>query len=277
MVDVLHSPLINVRASNACPTAALTPEVVKAAFTKETDTFAEHGVVYLDPVVDFSDRPLFARQMFECWGPILGLSEDENWRAIDAGYRAFDECWREIRARARAVLDQLERDNRLGVVVLGRPYHHDPGVNHGILDELQKRGYPVLSQSTLPLDDDLLERLFGDEVRAGTITHPLDILDVWKNASVASTNHKLWAAKFVARHPNLVALELSNFKCGHDAPVYSAIEQIVECAGTPFFAFKDIDENRSLGSIRIRIETIDYFLKRYQERMAPVHPGCGLS
>jgi predicted nucleotide-binding protein (sugar kinase/HSP70/actin superfamily) len=40
-------------------------------------------------------------------------------------------------------LDCLEREDRLGIVVLGRPYHHDPGVNHGIFQELQKRGYPI--------------------------------------------------------------------------------------------------------------------------------------
>jgi predicted nucleotide-binding protein (sugar kinase/HSP70/actin superfamily) len=225
--------------------------------------------VYLDPIVDLSDRRMLGRQLFECWAPILGLSREENARAIDAGYAAFEACWRSIRGRARAVIDQIEREHRLAIVVLGRPYHHDPGINHGILDDLQRLGYPILSQSTLPLDEDLLDRLFGDEVRDGRITHPLDILDVWKNASVASTNHKLWAAKVVARHPQLVALELSNFKCGHDAPVYAVIEQIVEGSGTPFFAFKDIDENRSLGSIRIRIETIDYFLRRYRQRQLP--------
>jgi predicted nucleotide-binding protein (sugar kinase/HSP70/actin superfamily) len=50
---------------------------------------------------------------------------------------------------------------------LGRPDHHDPGLNHGILEKFQKLGYSVFSQSTLPLDDDLLDRLFGEEVRAG--------------------------------------------------------------------------------------------------------------
>jgi len=44
---------------------------------------------------------------------------------------------------------------QVGIVMLGRPYHHDPGLNHGILDELQKRGYPILTQSALPLDDGL--------------------------------------------------------------------------------------------------------------------------
>jgi predicted nucleotide-binding protein (sugar kinase/HSP70/actin superfamily) len=64
-----------------------------------------------------------------------------------------------------------------------------------------------------------------------------------------------------------VALELSSFKCGHDAPIYTVVEQIVEKSGTPYFSFKDIDENRPTGSIKIRVETISYFLKRYREDM----------
>jgi predicted nucleotide-binding protein (sugar kinase/HSP70/actin superfamily) len=138
-------------------------------------------------------------------------------------------------------------------------------VHHGIPEALQKAGYPILSQSTLPTDEDLLDALFGDEVRAGVIAHPLDVSDVWKNTTSASTNLKLWAAKFTARHPNLVAVELSSFKCGHDAPIYSVIEEIFDCAGTPHFAFKDLDENKSAGSIALRVETIDYFLRRYRE------------
>jgi predicted nucleotide-binding protein (sugar kinase/HSP70/actin superfamily) len=111
----------------------------------------------------------------------------------------------------------------------------------------------------------LLDRLFGDEDRAGVISSPLDITDVWKNAYSASTNQKIWAAKFTARHPNLVALELSSFKCGHDAPIYNVVEGIIENSGTPYFSFKDLDENKPTGSIKIRVETIDYFLKRYRE------------
>ena len=64
-----------------------------------------------------------------------------------------------------------------------------------------------------------------------------------------------------------MALELSNFKCGHDAPIYTVIEEIVETSGTPYFSFKDIDENKPTGSIKIRTETIGYFLKRYEDRI----------
>ena len=107
--------------------------------------------------------------------------------------------------------------------------------------------------------------MFGDEVRAGIISHPLDISDVWKTATAASSNLKIWAAKFTARHPNLVAIDISNFKCGHDAPIYTVVERIVEQSGTPYFCFKDLDENKPVASIKIRVETIDYFLKRYRE------------
>jgi predicted nucleotide-binding protein (sugar kinase/HSP70/actin superfamily) len=198
--------------------------------------------------------------MLQAWQAVLGLSEQENDRAVESGFAALKEYETSIRRRARQVLDQLEREDRIGIVMLGRPYHHDPGLNHEILDEFQKLGYPIFSQNTLPLDEDLLERLFGEEVRAGIISSPLDITDAW-------TNHKVWAAKFAARHPNLVALEISSFKCGHDAPIYGVIEGIIEQSGTPYFCFKDLDENKPSGSIRIRVETIDYFLRRYREEV----------
>ena len=46
----------------------------------------------------------------------------------------------------------LERDRRIGIVLLGRPYHYDPGINHGILEEFQKRGFPIFTQQSLPLE-----------------------------------------------------------------------------------------------------------------------------
>jgi len=265
MVDVLHSPLVKLTGTNACPTVTATPATAKAAFTKENDVFKEINVKYVDPITNFADRKLLAFQMYEAWKSILGLSQEENDRAIAVGFEALADYETSLRKRARQTLDQLEREDRIGIVMLGRPYHHDPGLNHEILDEFQKLGYPIFSQNTLPLDEDMLDRLFGDDVRAGAVSHALDISDAWKNSYSCSTNHKIWAAKFTARHPNLVALEMSSFKCGHDAPIYGVIEGIIENSGTPYFSFKDLDENKPAGSIRIRIETIDYFLKRYRE------------
>ncbi|MBI4530102.1 MAG: CoA activase [Candidatus Latescibacteria bacterium] len=268
MIDSLTSDLKNTQGCRSCPTVSTTPEAVKAAFTKEGDLFTQMGVQYLDTFVVLNEPKLFERQMYDQFVDILGLSEEENHRAVQEGYKALDTYNNEImRGTARNVLEQLEEEDRLGIVLLGRPYHNDPGINHEILDEFQKLGYPIFTQDALPIDDDILDRLFGEDVRAGIIPHPMDISDVWKNSYSENTSRKVWAAKYIARHPNLIALELSNFKCGHDAPIYTVVEEIVEQSGTPYFCFKDIDENKPSGSIKIRVETINYFLKRYREDM----------
>jgi predicted nucleotide-binding protein (sugar kinase/HSP70/actin superfamily) len=268
MIDCLTSELHGTQASRSCPTVATTPAAVKAAFVKEGDLFKERGILFLDTFVNLSQPDLFERQMFEQFKDLLGLTPEENARAVAEGYRALDYFNNvTMRAAARETLEVLEKEERLGVVLLGRPYHNDPGVNHEILEEFQKLGYPVFTEDCLPIDDDILWKLFGDEVVAGDIPHPLSLNDVWKNSYSENTSRKVWAAKYVARHPNLVALELSSFKCGHDAPIYTVVEEIVEHSGTPYFCFKDIDENKPTGSIRIRVETIGYFLKRYREDM----------
>jgi predicted CoA-substrate-specific enzyme activase len=268
MIDALPSDLVNTQASRACPTVTATPEAVKAAFTKEGDLFTQLGTRYLDPILNLDEPRFLEKQMFDVFKDILGLSPNEHHRAIEEGYKALDVFYNVVlRGAGREVLNQLEAEERIGVVLLGRPYHNDPGLNHEILEEFQKLGYPVFTMDSLPVDDDIIWRLFGDEVRAGIITHPMDIQDAWKNSYSENTSRKIWAAKYTARHPNLVALELSSFKCGHDAPIYTVVEETVQNSGTPYFCFKDIDENKPTGSIKIRVETIGYFLKRYREDM----------
>jgi len=110
----------------------------------------------------------------------------------------------------------------------------------------------------------------------------MEITDIWKNSYSENTNKKLWGAKYVARHPNLVAVDLSNFRCGHDAPVYAVVEEVLNASQTPYFTFHDIDENRPSGSIKIRVETIHYFLQRYEEELKnpspiPLPQGEGVS
>ena len=91
MIDTLHQPLKNCSGSNACPTVTATPNAVKAAFIKENDIFKENGIQYLDPILNIDDKKLLTLQMFQTWAPILGLSEEENERAVEAGFKAFEE------------------------------------------------------------------------------------------------------------------------------------------------------------------------------------------
>lgn len=264
-VDSMDTWLTGNVGARACPTVVGSADTTKAAFIKEKDIFVEKGITHIVPFMHMREPKLCKREMLRYFGDVLGLSEEENSRAVDVGYAALERFNADLRRQGREVLEQLQRDDKIGIVLLARPYHNDPGMNHEIPDELQKLGYPIFTIHSLPIDDDIVRPLFQADIDAGFIETPYDIYDVWKNSYSENTNQKIWAAKYTARHPNLVALELSSFKCGHDAPIYSVIEEIVETSGTPYFSFKDIDENKPTGSIKIRVETIGYFLKRYQE------------
>ncbi len=261
----LPSELKNTTANASCPTVAATPEVVKAAFTKEEDNFLKNGVKFLNPHFNMGEPELFEKQMHLFGSQLFGISKNDNTEAMDAGYLAMTAYSENMRQKGREILHKIEQENKVGVVLLGRPYHNDPGLNHEILSEIQRYGYPILTIESLPVDEESLERLFGEEIRRGELSHPLDITDVWKNSFSENTNIKLWGTKYVARHPNLVAVDLSNFRCGHDAPVYSVIEEILAATQTPYFTFHDIDENKPSGSIKIRVETIHYFLQKYED------------
>ncbi|WP_163328893.1 BadF/BadG/BcrA/BcrD ATPase family protein [Desulfurobacterium thermolithotrophum] len=240
--------------SHACPTVTGTPISVKAVLTKEKDSFKENGIKFVDPVLHFHDEELLEYEMYEAFKDILKITKTENKNAIKEGFKALKQYQNEMRSLGEKVLKMLESENRIGILVLGRPYHNDPGINHGILEELQKRGYPILTIESLPTKEEFLKKVFKER-------DPFKIRDVWKKAYSGNTNKKVWGALYAAGHPNLAVLDLSNFRCGHDAPIYSLIEEIMEKSNTPYFTFHEIDENRPAGSIKIRVETIDYFLK----------------
>jgi activator of 2-hydroxyglutaryl-CoA dehydratase/predicted nucleotide-binding protein (sugar kinase/HSP70/actin superfamily) len=255
---------------SSCPIVAGSPNVLKAAFTKEVDFFAQRGITYLDPACTMTERHLLRRQLFEALRGHLEITEDESDFACDEAWAAMDRLDQEMETKGRALLDEIERDNRVAILLVGRPYHLDPGLNHGVLEEFQVLGYPVLSIRSIPKDEDYLRRFFAEDLAKGTVRSPLEIGDVWPENYSSNSATKVWAVKFAARHPNVVLLDLSSFKCGHDAPTYGIIDSIVSAAGTPYSALHDIDANKPGGSIKIRVKTYTHSLGLHKERLEDV-------
>jgi predicted nucleotide-binding protein (sugar kinase/HSP70/actin superfamily)/activator of 2-hydroxyglutaryl-CoA dehydratase len=266
---ITHVPtfVVNTMDNASCPIVAGAPKVVRAAFTKETDFFAAQGVEYVDGAVTLAEPNYFALQMFEMWGERLRITEDENDWACREGFAALRALDDDLERRGLEILQQLEDECRVGVLLLGRPYHLDPGLNHGVLDEFQALGYPVLSIRSIPKDPKWLGRFFKDDLARGFVASPLDVSDVWPENYSANSVQKVWAAKFAARHPNIVVLDLSSFKCGHDAPTYGLIDNIISASGTPYSALHDIDANKPAGSIKIRVRTYAHTLSLHEERL----------
>ena len=249
----------------ACPVVAATPEVAKAAFTLEKDEFHLNDIIYVNPVLDIAEPEVLERQLFRGLGTMFRISKKENKQALEYAMTIWDTYLCEIQKKAEAILLEIEKYGEIGIVLLGRPYHNDPGINHGILDQLNRCGYHIFTIESLPKNGLFVERLFEQDIKKGTLRHPLEVHDVWTRCFSENTSLKVWAAKFTARHPNLIALDLSSFRCGHDAPLYSVIDDIFNQTSSPYFTFHEIDENKPLGSIKLRVETIDYFLRRLKE------------
>jgi predicted CoA-substrate-specific enzyme activase len=251
----------------ACPIVAGAPDVMKAAFTKEVDFFAARGIEYLDPALSFMEPTLLAKRMFETWGKRLGITEDENDHACREGFKALDAFDLDVQHKGRAILETVEAEHRVAILMLGRPYHSDPGLNHGIPEEFQVLGYPILSVRSLPKDRAYLDRYYKEELDKGVIKTPLELNHVWPENYSANSAQKVWAAAFAAHHPNVVVLDLSSFKCGHDAPTYGLVDSIIQKSKTPYAALHDIDANKPSGSIKIRVKTYAHTLKLHEERL----------
>jgi predicted nucleotide-binding protein (sugar kinase/HSP70/actin superfamily) len=272
-IDILFSPLIrnlpsflagHVVDSLACPRVMAAPENIKAGFLKESDVFADNGIRYVAPLVCLAEPRLVSRQLHEALAPVLpSLTAGEAAKAVAAGFAALDAFNQAARAHSRAILRDCAEHDRPCILVLARPYHMDPGIGHDIEADLQAHGYPILWAQYLPTDADLMDWLFGDDIRAGTIASPFDIADVWPSSYSGNTNEILWGAKVGARLPWVACvIRLTSYECGMDQPTFTPVQAIVERSGTLFFSFQDLDSTKPAGSVKIRVETIAHYLER---------------
>jgi predicted nucleotide-binding protein (sugar kinase/HSP70/actin superfamily) len=272
-IDVLLSPLIYtlpsflrgyVQGAYACTRVMAGPENIKAGFLKEGDLFAQNGIRYVSPFVSLGEPAFVPGQMQEALGEIFDVDAVAMRRAVEAGYRALAVFDDKMRRWSRDLLSACARESRPCILVLARPYHLDPGIGHEIEGQIQASGFPILWAQYLPLDSDLLDWLFGEDVRSGRIRHALDISDVWLSSYSGNTNEMLWGAKFATRCPWITCvLRLSSYECGMDQPTFTPVQRIVEASETLLFKFGDLDATKPAASIRIRVETILHYLQKH--------------
>ncbi len=290
-IDVLLHPMHynlpsclrgNVINTLTCPRDMAAAETLRAGFQKESNIFLERGITYVAPFVTLGEPELVPGQLQESLGSVFDLTEEETRAAVEAGYRALDEFNRAMRCESRRILEWCARNDKPCVLVLGRPYHMDPGIGHEVDADLQQYGMPILWSPYLPIDDDLMEWLFGEEIARGEIGNAFDISDVWTSSFSNNTNEIIWSAKVAARMPWITCvLRLSSYECGMDQPSYTPTQRIVEATRTLYFRFGDLDETKPAGSVRIRIETIAHYVALYsariiREKRAALSPRCPL-
>ncbi len=255
---VRHGP-----GSASCPVVAASPAIVQAAFGR---TLTARGITLLDPELCLTQPTLLAAQLYEAFGPRLGVTRTLSDQALEQGAQAAARYDHALRTKARAVLDAT-RGGRGAVLVLGRPYHVDPGISHHLGVELQNLGFPSLSLRALPREEGWLAGLLADDLARGAIADPFDIRDLHPDCDNSGSAERLWGARVATRHGALGLVDLSSFKCAQDAPTSLPIARLVRETQTPFCALHDLDETRPRTSLRLALRTFAHSMR--QRGLAP--------
>src|ERR1700690_3249957 len=145
----------------SCTRVMAGPENIKAGFMKESDVFADNGIQYVSPFVSMAEPDVVPKQMHDALKDVFDLSFEETQRAVEAGYKELRAFNQKMRTATREILAWCARENKPCVLILGRPYHMDPGIGHEIEADLQAFGYPIVWMQYLPIDTDLLVWLLG--------------------------------------------------------------------------------------------------------------------
>ena len=138
------------------------------------------------------------------------------------------------------------------IVILGRPYHADYEINHGITKLLSSLGFAVISE------DGVFDKV--DDVK-------VNVLNQWTFHS-----RMYRAAAYAIKNPDVQVLQLVSFGCGIDAITADEIRAICENNGKLYTQIK-IDEINNLGVVKIRIRSLAAAIEERKNSFEEV--ACG--
>ena len=251
-VDVIFLPFVvqgeahddGFERSVFCPYNISFPSIAKVAGLSESS-----GKSIISAVINFQlSMENIVGHLSKEVGATLGKSKAAIERAWLAARGVQDEYVKNQMAIGKEFLEKLEESGERGVVVLGRPYNvYDLGANLNMPQKIADLGVTVLSTDMLPLTDIEIDKRYNNMY--------------WKYGRKI-----LQAAKFVAAHPQLNAVFLTNFGCGPDSFLQTYVEEIM---GDKPMLMLELDEHSADAGYITRLEAFrDVILGRDEERMS---------
>ncbi len=233
MVMYEHDEFRKVVNTFNCPIVSSYTDVIDSSLDQRT----RKGIPLDKPVITFRDEVLLTKACVAYLRP-LGVNTSRIRAAVKKGVAAQKEYRQMIREKGEQRVRQAKQDQRLLVVLCGRPYHIDPLINQKIPQLLTGFGVDFITEDAVP--DNGTSRFDG-----------LQVLTQW-----AYPNRLYHAASWVAGQPNHVQLvQLNSFGCGPDAVALEENRQILEAGGKNLTLVK-VDDISSTGSVRLRIRSM---------------------
>lgn len=220
------------RADNCynCPVVAYYPELLEANVT------GLQSLNFMMPYFELGDPKRFQAQAvkFFC-KKYTRLKKKDIQRAADAAYHALDAYYTAIREEGQKAIAYADENGLELAVIVGRPYHIDPEINHGLNQMIASYGMVIVSE---------------DAVWNLAEQPEVHVLNQWTYHSRMYS-----AANYVVQKPNAQLIQLVSFGCGIDAITTDEIRSIVESGGKIYTQLK-IDEINNLGAAKIRIRSM---------------------
>lgn len=216
-----------------CPVVAYYPEVIKVNVKR----IGMENVRFINPYVGIHKKKFFAEKTYEklhSYFPDISLNEFK--KATKSAYNAYQEYEDKIFNEGLRIMEEARKENKMIITLVGRPYHVDPLINHGINDLLSSFNVAIVSE-------DVVARLVKK-------MPPIHVLNQW-------TYHaRLYeAANYVSKHKDMQLIQLVSFGCGVDAITTDEVRDILEKNGKIYTQIK-IDEITNLGAVKIRIRSL---------------------
>ncbi|MEN6328021.1 MAG: acyl-CoA dehydratase activase-related protein [Syntrophomonas sp.] len=214
-----------------CPMVISYPELIK----NNMSIIEDNGINLMIPFLPYDDQKQLGIRLYQEL-KAFAISKMEISRAVKRAWEEDKRFKAEIREKGQEVMAYLEKNGKSGIVLAGRPYHLDPGINHGIPEMINSLGMAVITEDAI--------------AHLGKVERPIRVIDQWMYHS------RLYAAaQFVSTQPHLELVQLNSFGCGLDAITGDQVQEILSSAGKVYTVLK-IDEGSNLGAARIRIRSL---------------------
>ncbi len=221
-----------------CPVVSGYPDVISSSI----DPQRKYGIPLDMPAVTFRDKDLLEKTCIE-YLTGLGIPRSAAKRAFQRAGQAQIEFKIQVKALGARLINESAKANRPLILLMGRPYHIDPLINHNIPNLLTDFGVDIITEDSIPM-------------KAEQTLDNHHVITQWEYL-----NRYLFAARWVGMHANVELVLMNSFGCGPDPFILEELRLILGEYGKSPTIIR-IDEVESPGSIKLRLRSMMEYLRR---------------
>ena len=228
-----------------CPVVSGYADVIRNSINPEE----KFNIPVDSPIINYNDEKLLYDA---CYAYLKGLGVHKKHfnKAFKAALQEQESYKRAIKEKGLEIIYKTRNntEGKIAVVLVGRPYHSDPLINHKIPTILTNLGVDVITEDAVPNPQ---KSDFSQ----------LQVLSQW-----SYPNRMYNAAQWVAEQGDEFQLiQLNSFGCGPDAITVDEIAAILH-TGEKIHTVIKIDDINSIGSVKLRLRSMLESLRIKKEK-----------